>query len=902
MGRALLLSALLLALATADARKRRSVREDTGEPLPPPFPDATGGTPRRAGAPGSCNGLPGVWTGYVGTRALYDEYDLGYPAGGGPGAYTAVVLAPPPGTGSEGWTFGAGQLSPDNTTTTLTLDNGLTLTGNVSSDCGTIVWDNGSSWARKSGIDVVHVVAMNHLDGANDKTRREQVVCRAGVCSPAAPHRATSPTTTPPHPPHASPLPRTHAVGYNGIPGEGYINNILNRYFSLYFPRALAIAAALRALNGPERFIYTTHPFLLSLYLHCTNLTLSGIPLACPSAEAVAEMRAAIAVGDVVFHAAPFNTEWEMAFNTEMVNFHFQLARDLADELGVPRPSVVSLRDVPGTTRSLVPLMVANNLTAISIGVNDAAPNADMPNPGVWHDPATNTSVLYMQTGPGVCYPYPPGPDPLHPGGMGIPSCVVVPGFNHVLCWNFRLDNSGPPESVEEVLNAFSIARWTFPGAQVYASTFENYTAELATVADTLLPVTVQESGDNWVQSTTAAPLKAVFYRESARAFAACVAGGGCDTSDPRLYNFLRLLVKVPEHTYGMPSYPDTTHWTNEDFHAAIASGDATYLTTLSSYTEQDDIAMVAGMAALADHPLAADINARMAAWAPAVPDVSGLTPVPQASWTAPLAVGGASIALDGVTGALGALTLAGTQWASAATNNTLAAYEYRTFTDANYATQGGYCCWGVGGRQAGGQPNETVSVPAIASVWSGPATLVVRAVMPSFAHTDYGAPAEVWFNYTVAADGSAVYLDVVAINKTATRLGEAIFLSFNPLPVSGSDYEWRMRKLASWIDPLETVTGSSPHSHGISDGVAYQSQSTPDTKYFAIDMLDAPVVSPITPTSPATNFIVPADALAGPVTGFASLLFQNAFNTNTPQFSYGNPNFRWRYVFRAAA
>jgi hypothetical protein len=160
----LLAAALVLAAAApAAARQRRSVVH--GEPAPAPYAAAAAAaaSASRAGAPGSCAGMPGVWTGFVGTRPLYDEYDIGFPAGGGPGAFTAIVLRPVP--GGEGWTFGAGQLSGDNSSATLTLDNGLTLHGNVSSDCGTLYFDNGSSWARKSGIDVVHIVAMNHLDG-----------------------------------------------------------------------------------------------------------------------------------------------------------------------------------------------------------------------------------------------------------------------------------------------------------------------------------------------------------------------------------------------------------------------------------------------------------------------------------------------------------------------------------------------------------------------------------------------------------------------------------------------------------------------------------------------------------------------------------------------------------------
>lgn len=460
-----------------------------------------------------CDSLPGVWTGYVGSNPLYDEYDLAFQTGAPSGQWTAVVLRPAP--SGEGWTFGTGQLENGNTTTVLTLDNGITLNGNVSSDCSIVYWDNGSSWRKTSGIDIVHLVMMNHLD-----------------------------------------------VGYNGIPGIGYINNILNIYFNIYFPRAIAIARALRDLGGIERYIYTTHPWLVDLYIHCPiNFTLSGVTLQCPDPSAVTEFIDAVQIGDIVFHAAPFNTEWENAFSTDAVNFHFQLAKDLANELNVSIPQTVSLRDVPGTTRSLVPLMVANNLTAISIGVNDAAPNADMPNPGVWYDPLTNTSVLYMQTGPGICYPWPPGPDPTNPGGLSRDSCVVFPGAKHALCWFFRIDNSGPAESVEEVLDVFTISRWVFPGAQVYASTFDNFTTYLSTIADQL-PVTTKESGDNWIQSTTGDPWKMIFYREACRAYSECLTTNQCDTQDPRIHNFMRLLIKIPEHTYGLPSYGDTTNWT----------------------------------------------------------------------------------------------------------------------------------------------------------------------------------------------------------------------------------------------------------------------------------------------------------------------------------------------------
>lgn len=70
-------------------------------------------------------------------------------------------------------------------------------------------------------------------------------------------------------------------VGYDGISPEiGFINNILNRYFNEYFPRAVNLSEQLRAGEYVENFVYTTHPWLVSLYLDCPeHFRLSDIPL-----------------------------------------------------------------------------------------------------------------------------------------------------------------------------------------------------------------------------------------------------------------------------------------------------------------------------------------------------------------------------------------------------------------------------------------------------------------------------------------------------------------------------------------------------------------------------------------------------------------------------------------------
>jgi hypothetical protein len=83
----------------------------------------------------------------------------------------------------------------------------------------------------------------------------------------------------------------------------------------------------------------------------------------------------------------------------------------------------------------------------------------------------SNALYLHSIVPPRCRYPNNPGPNPLNPGGMSAADCVQFPGFTHALCWAFRTDNSGPPESVDEVMSYFEIARYQFPGAEVSQST-----------------------------------------------------------------------------------------------------------------------------------------------------------------------------------------------------------------------------------------------------------------------------------------------------------------------------------------------------------------------------------------------------------------------------------------------
>ena len=44
---------------------------------------------------------------------------------------------------------------------------------------------------------------------------------------------------------------------------------------------------------------------------------------------------------------------------------------------------------------------------------------------------------------------------------------------------------------------------------------------------------------------------------------------GFCEVSDPSIVSAIRMLVKLPEHTWGLPSVQDNVNWSNPQFSVA---------------------------------------------------------------------------------------------------------------------------------------------------------------------------------------------------------------------------------------------------------------------------------------------------------------------------------------------
>jgi len=624
----------------------------------------------------------------------------------------------------------------------------------------------------------------------------------------------------------AAPITHVHVVQASHFDaGFAYtIAGVLNLWWYTHFPRAFALGTALAASNpNAVGLHFTAQCWLVDMFLHCPP----GVAgLACPTTAQVAQLNASVAAGWLTWHAFPFNSEAEL-HSPDLLAAGVAACHALDDAYGFPRKATFSQRDVPGTTRAVGAQLLAAGVTALSIGVNGASTPPFVPRAFNWLDAASGRSIFAM----------------VHPygyGGTGAEDAVLVPGLGHAMVTAWRGDNAGPPESVAEIEGDFKNVRAEFPGAAVFASTFDNFTAAVlaSPAALAALPTLTSEMGDTWIHGAPSEPVRLGFLRRADALRSECLASGACDAADPRVANMTRFLLKCAEHTWGtdIKSFlHDTTHWTNAELEAQLAARAPNFMATLATWVEQRAWCVDYTIGALAGHALQPALAAALADLRPAAP------PAPAAEGFAPFAPGAVwrgarwSVGFDGATGALSTLADAATgrAWAAPADGTRLAWLHYVTLSAADYDVftgpePGGY--YPFDGKDEPewfrldfGKPNVSSAAPVhqevaqtLKSLWlregADAASFLVEAAFADELHSYYGAPASVWLQFDVPRGaGGAINASVSIFNKTATRLPEGLFLRFNASARGG----WRVSKLGADVDPFDVVPGGAHHNHG---------------------------------------------------------------------------------------
>jgi len=620
---------------------------------------------------------------------------------------------------------------------------------------------------------------------------------------------------------------------------------IINRYFDHHIPYAVQVGQQLRsATRGravPDKLNFMFQSWVLSMYMDCPP----SMGIHCPNPTQVAAFEAAVHAGDITWHAFPHNAELEM-MDPSLIEAGLALTWAMDDHFGIAHKQTLSQRDVPGMTRSLIPLLTKAGVTAISIGANDGSTPPTVPKIFKWIDQMSNTSLLGMLNWPGY--------------GSVSNGPVIVEGVKHALVYNWNGDNAGP-FSAADYTTAFAKLGQQFPNAAIVSSTFDNFTQHvLPMLTSSVVPVLNEEMGDTWVYGCPSDPQKVARMRVINRAWrnqALTMPDGSMLkglVNDPVLLNATRFALKLGEHTWGKDvksNLKDNANWKNPDFYKAKKPPATTapqYEVLEESWWEQREWGITYAVETLLEgnHPMAADLVQELQMLEPVVPTTSEfVTAEANTSYTC----GGETIQFNNN----GALTRLGSWVANDA--NPVLSLKYRQYSASDVASFFLQYCkssasWVQHDYGKPGLPSDVpglISTPSLMKLWkkgsaAGDCDFVAELSFDATASTNCGAPEKAWINISVIP-GSATApasADVVIglFNKTQTRLPEAMFLQFQ---TAGNNGNWSANKLGEWVSSSDIVDGGTKHLHGVMEpGLRYSEGD----KVFSISTMDAGVAN----------------------------------------------------------
>ena len=619
---------------------------------------------------------------------------------------------------------------------------------------------------------------------------------------------------------------------------------VVRRYFQQYFPQAIELAAHLRQA-GSQRYVWTTGSWLLYEYLEAATT------------QERARMEKAIVAGDIAWHALPFSWQTEL-MEPSMISGAIGLSQTLDRRFGRTTTGA-KMSDVPGHTRGLIAPLARQGVTFLDIGVNDASTLPHVPPLFLWKAPGAEAlAVMYHQSYGGI---------------------TRVPNSDLALAMVVRDDNSGP-HTLQEVHDTYAALSTQFPNAQITPTNLTQM-ANAVQPYRSALPIVTQEIGDTWIHGVSSDPLKLARYREVSRLRQSWLAQGSFAVGDATDVALLRRLLLEVEHTWGTDTktWLDFDHYTPNDLARVIDT--AHYKVVQFSWQEKRDD-LFAGITALPE-PLRQQAQTAVRNLAPTRPKLNQSKTPPAEIETPHFTIG-----IDEKTGALRRLRNNHTKQEWASPDHPLALFSYQTLSQADYDRF--FAAYVVSTKDWAfkdfGKPNierfgakSQVSLPTLNQLqWEqGPQG---HHLLAQLAIDNSLAPQTMYLEYWLPNDEPVIHVNFSWFDKPATRLPEALWLSFHPIAPDPAG--WVLEKSGERVSPLDVVASGNRHMHALGRGFGY--------KELFVETIDSPVVT-LGTKSPLPFSNAQPDLSAG----IHCNLFNNAWGTNYIMWYGEDMSFRFR-------
>lgn len=310
----------------------------------------------------------------------------------------------------------------------------------------------------------------------------------------------------------------------------------IDRYLNQFIPRAIQTADELRSLGKEQRLVWTTGSWLVKTYL------------ATMEKEKIQALVQAIENGDITWHALPFTTHTEL-LDDNLLSYGLSLSKDL-DRRFSHTTIAAKMTDVPGHTLALVPHLAKAGVLFLHIGVNGGSPLPKVPPLFVWRAPTGEEILVQYDASYGSSEP--------------------IGDLEDLLVIENSTDNAGPP-SAKEVLAVYERLGKQYPQARIVASSLDAYARAILPYKDRLA-VVEHEIGDTWIHGIGSDPYKVSAYKCLARLGKQWLDQGLLKPESTAYDRFFDQLLMICEHTWGLDFkkyLADYRNWSVEDFHRA---------------------------------------------------------------------------------------------------------------------------------------------------------------------------------------------------------------------------------------------------------------------------------------------------------------------------------------------
>ena len=576
---------------------------------------------------------------------------------------------------------------------------------------------------------------------------------------------------------------KTHLdIGYTDL-----ARNVELKFFNEFLPAAIKLARMFREQGSANRFVWTTGSWLICEYLEQASKTDRRI------------FEKAIADSDINWHAMPFTVHSEL-MDRSLFEFGLNLSAELDRRFG-HKTIAAKMSDIPGHTCAIIPALAKFGIKFLHIGTNGVSRHPVVPRLFVWKHGRHEILTAY---------------DFGFYGGT-----LAVKGIEDILVFAHTLDNR-PPQTLEQVNLFYEQLRRDYPGADIKASSLDEFAKAVLPIKHTL-PIITEEIGDTWIHGVGTDPQKIAFFRQAQRLRVKWLKKYKDAVSLRKLDKFSRKLIMIPEHTWGLSSVKnpdDYKNYARNDFNNLRKTG--FFDKYEHTWSEQREYLKEA-CNFLKKSKMFDELRIAWKQLEPCEPDLRDYRPL-----EAGQDVGTGSFTV--VFNKHGCITKLATAdgIVLADQKSPLALFSYEKFSQNDYDRFVKQYLVNVDIHSKWGIPAFTR--PGI-EPWAGKhkrylpqadwiryketlrtVDFRIKMSMPQEAVELYGSPRRVYLDIMVSKQKPTIEFIIQWFDKSANRMPEAMWFSF--LPALAEKGSWLLTKIGHDISPSDVVKNGNRHLH----------------------------------------------------------------------------------------